>query len=737
MNFGPPPYISGSENKIILPLDRFLPPYQSGILAGMLQFREIKNGWILDPLGNQPLSAIELAQSGYRVFVACNNPILARIFEVLCLAPGYSEFQAALSEFGSLKLAEDRLENQIKSLYETSCPTCHAVVDQVSYLWEREANSPYKRDLHCHACGTEGLFDLDEKDLTNILKTGNINLHRSRALQKVLPGFNQPPEAVIEVIETYLPRSLSVITRLINKNDGYQTTTLRKKIIESLLILACDYGSMTWGIGSGQNRPKLVSIPGQFREYNLWKILENGYKQLSLLDQPLPFTFYPELPPESGGICFYPNRIRHREELVNLPDFKAVATVLPRPNQAFWTYSAVWAGWLWGPEAANQLKGALERRRYDWLWHTFALRKLFEFTMEDETPWLAVAPELTSGYTFSYLSAASSTGYSLINRAINYQHKTAQFYWYQGKAENATNKKDIHHCIQEYLHNKGESANYQELFTIFLTELANSERFPRTLNEINNTLLLKIQKDFENIIKDQNYIKKIDQDTLEYGEFWLTNPPLKYRPLADQIELSFIRYLHKDPIVSFSEIESAINQQQPGVFPVGHEYLNKLLISYCDPIPGMDNTWQIRLQESINIRRADIRLINSLLIEMGTRMNIDVEKEPTVLWNASESGKSYRFFVSASCIFSRFYDSHFDSDEYETVIVYPGSRAELLNYKLKQNPVFKTKVSKVHFVKYRYIRQLSKDTQLNLFDWARLLDGDPAVLQNYNQPVLF
>ena len=59
----------------------------------MLQYQGIKKGWILDPLGNQPLAAIELAQSGFRVFVACNNPILARIFEVICLAPGYSEFK--------------------------------------------------------------------------------------------------------------------------------------------------------------------------------------------------------------------------------------------------------------------------------------------------------------------------------------------------------------------------------------------------------------------------------------------------------------------------------------------------------------------------------------------------------------------------------------------------------------------------------------------------------------------
>ena len=47
------------------------------------------------------------------------------------------------------------------------------------------------------------------------------------------------------------------------------------------------------------------------------------------------------------------------------PAVKAAAAlaVLPRPNQAYWTLSAMWSGWLWGIEAVAPLHSALERIR--------------------------------------------------------------------------------------------------------------------------------------------------------------------------------------------------------------------------------------------------------------------------------------------------------------------------------------------------------------------------------------
>ncbi len=66
----------GTQETPATPLERYLPPYQLGMLPTMLNKKGIHNGWILDPLGSQPLAALDLAKCGYRVFVSSNNPIL-------------------------------------------------------------------------------------------------------------------------------------------------------------------------------------------------------------------------------------------------------------------------------------------------------------------------------------------------------------------------------------------------------------------------------------------------------------------------------------------------------------------------------------------------------------------------------------------------------------------------------------------------------------------------------------
>ena len=92
--------------------------------------------------------------------------------------------------------------------------------------------------------------------------------------------------------------------------------------------------------------------------------------------EPVPVTSFAGKLPAPGSIAIFRGRLK----LLVLPEDmhpKAAITVLPRPNQAFWTLSAVWSGWLWGREAVNPLRSAVERRRYDWLWHTNAVHQAF------------------------------------------------------------------------------------------------------------------------------------------------------------------------------------------------------------------------------------------------------------------------------------------------------------------------------------------------------------------------
>jgi len=60
------------------------------------------------------------------------------------------------------------------------------------------------------------------------------------------------------------------------------------------------------------------------------------------------------------------------------------------------------------------------------------------------------------------------------------------------------------------------------------------------------------------------------------------------------------------------------------------------------------------------------------------------------------------------------------------VIVFPGSRSNLLTYKIKKNPYLEELVNTGwHFLKFRTLRSICIRPELTLVNWKELLDGDP------------
>ncbi|MBE0685006.1 MAG: hypothetical protein IH585_03320, partial [Anaerolineaceae bacterium] len=715
-------------------MDRFLPPYPYGALSDMLRYSGIGKGWVLDPVGNQPLSAIELAQAGYQVFVACNNPILGKILQVICAAHPLSLYQAAIADFGALKRGQDRLENQIKAFYISPCPDCLSDQTDVRYLWKKNQTTPFARELSCKNCGVNGIYKISDVDRENLNQVGNIQLHQAKVLQRIFPGSTDTPIAVKEVIDSYLPRSLAVISSVINKLESLPTTNERKDILEALLVHVFDYGNMLWGVASSRNRPKQISVPAEFYEFNLWNILENAVSRIRIIDNSIPFTFYPDLPPESGGICFYPGRISSFKDIEKLPEFQVVATVLPRPNQALWTYNAVWSGWIWGHEAAQKLKGALERRRYDWIWHTQAIRTVFAYTSNLKIPFLAVAPELSNSFILAYLSAASSSNFQLKNAAYHPEQKSGQFYWYP---KSSTMDMVLNHKlsknVKKYLEIKSESADYQELMSIFLISETIDQRESFQLEKFENSLFIQTQKLFDETISDKGNFIQVDEDQLENAEFWLKIPPNIYQPVSDQVEGNLIRFVQKNISFTFEEVAYFINLNLPGLLPVSNIFLQRLISSYCELQSEGPNRYKLNTQEFIQARKNDIQQISKLIHAIGIKLGFTVNGDHPINWVSDQLDPNYKFFITASSIISQF-KSKIEPDSFETVIVFPGSRAELLSYKIKNDPVYRQNFEKFHFVKFRHLRAISENPGMNFKTWVQILDSDPAVWQEANQP---
>jgi hypothetical protein len=421
MNFQP--YIAGLKPADPGPLSRFLPPLEEGVVSAWLSQLNQPSAWLLDPFGFSPRLVIEAARSGYRVLVTANNPITRFLVEVFANPPVPSEFTAALADLGAVKKGDERLEQHLQSLYLTRCEKCEQQIHAQSFLWRKGDDAPYALIYEFKHCNDSGERLVTEEDIERARKIAETDgLHRSRAFERVVALNDEDRFYAEEAIQHYLPRPLYVLTTITNRLDSLNLPSERKRALTALILLACDAGNTIWAHPAERPRPKQLSTPNQFREHNVWMMLESGLTIWGETGSPVPCEAWPAVDrrkiPESGGICIYEGRLKDlaNEVKKEIPIVAVVGSV-PRPNQAFWTLSALWAGWLWGKEAVEPYKVALRRRRYDWAWNATALHSAFNHLndlLPDGIPVFGLIPEPEPAFLTSVFTAANTAGFSML-----------------------------------------------------------------------------------------------------------------------------------------------------------------------------------------------------------------------------------------------------------------------------------------------------------------------------------
>jgi hypothetical protein len=292
---------------------------------------------------------------------------------------------------------------------------------------------PYARIYECPHCGDSGEQIATEEDKERAKKiAAPIALHRSRAFERVVSLKDEDRIYAEEAIEHYLPRPLYVLTTIINRLDSLKVISRTQTRIDALILLACDAGNTLWGHPAERPRPKQLSTPNQFREHNVWTMLERGVSLFAGSGSPVPCEAWPKKIPETGGICIYEGRLKDlAHEVKREIPIAAVIGAVPRPNQAFWTLSALWAGWLWGKDAVEPYKIALRRRRYDWAWNATALFAMFSHLNEllaDGVPMFGLIPEPEAPFLTSALTAAHTAGFTLESVALRTEHDPVQIF---------------------------------------------------------------------------------------------------------------------------------------------------------------------------------------------------------------------------------------------------------------------------------------------------------------------
>lgn len=484
--FGSVPFIPGFPPSKPELLARHLPPIPEGIVSSWLHANLPEGTWILDPFGASPRIALEAAQAGYRVLVAANNPIARFSLEMISNPPHISELKAALAELAASYVGDERTEPHIRSLYNTICARCGQTISAQAFLWEYGNPAPYARIYTCPFCGDTGEHPCTAFDVTHASKFVSSGLHKARALERVVAFSDQDRIHVEQALTVYNPRALYALLTIINKLEGLNLPPDSQKQLSALLLYTFDQANSMWRPQAQSDRRRQLSIPRHSRENNVWMALEEGINKWGASDIPernsaVPVTIWPNQLAQETGICIYEGRLVNLIDSIQNIDIKSVCTAIPRPNQAYWTLCALWAGWLWGREAVGSFKGVLHRQRYDWAWHTNALASVFKQLanyLSPSTPIFGMIGEAEPGFIGSALVAAAVAGCHLESMALRLEEKQAQLYWKseRGHEINQVETGLAHSAVQtakRYLEINGEPEAYLSTISAALLGIIN------------------------------------------------------------------------------------------------------------------------------------------------------------------------------------------------------------------------------------------------------------------------
>jgi hypothetical protein len=723
-------------------LSRFLPPIPDGIITSWIEHHLSRGSLVFDPFGASPQLALEIARAGCKVLTCVNNPIARFLFSLGANPPREENYRAALAELARSRVGEERLEIHLKNLYQTTCVQCGHPVIADSFIWERDASAPHLKIYDCLQCGDSGEHPVIQSDIDLAQSFSASSMHRMRIIERITKPGEIERKNVADALSVYLPRAIYSLVTLINRLEALLESPqiydphnpFRHNCLISLVLSALDQGNNLWSHPSGRARPKQLSSSPNFRENNIWFVLEKAVIQLANPLEPVEISVYPDLPKEESGISVFEGPLRNLSEEINFEssgtqlDISAVLSAIPRHNQAYWTLSALWAGWIWGRENIGDFKSVLRRRRYDWSWHCAALNNAFISIgkiLDKRTPLFALITEAESSFIHSAVVAAGQANFSLNGINLRADKQLAQVHWsyepkpqYQITApvilENQLDDLIVTNAIT-YLDHRGEPAPYITLHTSALITTAENMGISREQNTSSSDEYSRIQHLIENCLTYKHGFVRHggSEKSFENASFWHQGIIEPIGMISDQVESKIHQLICEDDQISYFKLDQSLCKALPGLMTPDSELINICIESYCKQGNLERGEIVLRNQDQPEKRSLEISATCLALHDLGAHLGLITNGENPVIWKTSEDKVSQIFHVTSSAeIGGIVFNSPHPASK--SLIVIPGARANLLLYKIRNNFYLAQVIDRGwRFLKFRHLRHLLESPTLN------------------------
>jgi len=722
-------------------LERFLPPLAEGVAAYYLQRFSRPGDLILDPFGTSPSLALEALGLDRRVLVTGFNPVMRLALSLAVRPPAIADLRLALTRLGDVtigRVASDRLERSILALYQTRCAECEAVVTADYFDWDAEQGEPVEKGYVCHTCGgpRHAPTDAADREAARRYTRNGPDYHYLLGRVAVV---NDPDRAdAEEALQVYPARTLTAIGSILVKLEGLDLDRDSDRLLAGPLIAAFDLATSL-----AQDRPRVLSVPRRYREVNFWLALERGLglvAGLPLPDRSLPLDAL--LAQRRGpAILAYTGPVRDLAARLPAGACQLMISALPRPNQAFWTLSALWTAWLWGPAAAEPLRAVLRRRRYDWHWHARALERTLTAVQPALAPaghFISLIAEAEPGFTAAVMAGAASAGMRLAATALRADTAEVQADWLPPPGPAAGDILSPAEltaralaAMQTALRVRGEPSRWATLH--WAASAALSGRVPTEDEDGLPPSLRAIEAAAQSGTLTR--LGAAAGDDLSTGLWWLAEAAQAQAPLADRVEAEVLRLLSGGAPVAQRDLLPAVYAAFPGAQTPGQGLVLACLASYAQRVD--DGFWQLRPEDAAGARAADLQATFTQLQGLAVRLGLTVAGDNGQWW--LDAGRPlYAFAVQPTAALAAVLLGPPPTAERQRCLVLPGGRVTLAEYKLRRDPRLRTafQAGGWSIIKYRHVRRMAADAAVTRATLEAALAGDPVQAEAAQQLAL-
>ncbi|MCX6069619.1 MAG: hypothetical protein NTU91_01990 [Chloroflexi bacterium] len=569
---------------------------------------------MLDPFGASPRLAVELARAGTGILTACNNPVTRFVLEGAAHPIPAGDLHTALARLATAAKDNTRLEQFLLDLYLTACSRCKTPVSAERYVWDREAEVPVVRTYTCPQCGRSGDDSTTAADRERAAGYARRGLQYSLALEQLATAGDPDREHAEAALAVYPGRAVFALITLVSKLDSLGLEPALRRAAQALLLSTFDAANALWGFPEGRVRPRQLVASPHFIEVNVWRALEAAVDDWDFDSPQIEVVAWPhdgEL--RAGRVSLFAGPSRELAATLERAQVRNILTVLPRPNQAFWTLSALWAAWLWGREAAQPISVVLHRRRYDWAWHASALRSALISlgpALSEDARIVGLLPESEPGFIAAAALGFDAAGFEMTGQAVRADEGQAVLRWARrvhpaAAVDAAMLTPAMTGAAQHVIQARGEPTPFPCLHAAAWGVLAQARQLGPLLQAEEARALTLLNDRFEKSLADRRTFVHFGAGAeAEIGQYWLADPATAGEPLADRVEMAVVERLREGAPLEEGELEADVCRTLPGMLTPDRRLVQACLKSYGaeGDSPG---TWHLRPEDYPEARARD------------------------------------------------------------------------------------------------------------------------------------